>query len=180
MTVPEGAAFTSTTITAPAAQEDPTTQNPPTLSQGDDTGSETTPTPTQGEVVKSSVVPEDNEELVDGIIYQPDTCNVSSKDNTEDTIVSSKDNIEDTIQLQKPGVQLTVFHYNILPTVGNVYKVNSKFNLEKVKYSPGKLYLADEEGTLSRVYFPPFQVYQADHEGTLKSIGVADGPITSS
>ena len=47
----------------------------------------------------------------------------------------------DIIELQKLGVQLTVFHYNILPVVGNVYKVNSNYHLEKVKYQSGKLFL---------------------------------------
>ena len=86
----------------------------------------------------------------------------------------------DIIKLQNPGVQLTVFHYNILPVVGNTYKVNKDYHLEKVKYPVGQLYQANQQGTLERVQYVPFQVYQADQEGILTPLGVVCGTITKS
>jgi hypothetical protein len=86
----------------------------------------------------------------------------------------------DIIKLQDPGVQLTVFHYNVLPTVGHTYKVNKDYHLEKIKYPTGQLYQANQEGILEQVQYLPYQVYQADQEGILTPLGVVGGIITKS
>ena len=86
----------------------------------------------------------------------------------------------DIIKLQDPGVQLTVFNYNVLPTVGHTYKVNKDYHLEKIKYPTGQLYQANQEGILEQVQYLPYQVYQADQEGILTPLGVVGGIITKS
>ena len=60
---------------------------------------------------------------------------------------------QNIIQLQKSGVQLTAFHCNILPAVGHVYKVNSKYHLENVNHP------VNEQGVLEWEHYIPFQVY---------------------
>jgi hypothetical protein len=86
---------------------------------------------------------------------------------------------EDLIKLKTPGVQLTVFRYNILPTVGNIYEVTKDYHLQNVKYPPGVLYQSNHDGNLERVQYLPFQVYQADHLGILMPLGIIGTPTTS-
>jgi hypothetical protein len=138
---------------------------------------------------------DDEEEFEDGIIDEsqlqhhilltPHTkIHLLAMKNIRDSIPTT-DNTDqpqceqDIIKLKNPGVQLTVFHYNILPTVGNVYKVNKDYHLEKVKYPPGVLYQSNEDGNLERVQYLPFQVYQADHQGIIMPLGVVGTPVTS-
>jgi hypothetical protein len=133
---------------------------------------------------------DDDMELADGIIemqdYQtndtvttPPTKKLKSDYNMDCNIEAKPTGTGDIIQLQKPGVQLTVFHYNILPVVGNVYKVNSNYHLEKVKYESGQVYLCDDEGLLHKAQYVPYQLYQANSEGSLRAIGKVDGPISN-
>jgi DNA-directed RNA polymerase subunit RPC12/RpoP len=135
-------------------------------------------------------IDDDDMELADGIIqiqdYQtsdtvttPPTKKLKSDHNMDCNTEIKPTGTGDIIQLQKPGVQLTVFHYNILPVVGNVYKVNSNYHLEKVKYESGHVYLCDDEGLLHKAQYVPYQLYQANSEGSLRAIGKVDGPISN-
>jgi hypothetical protein len=121
---------------------------------------------------------DDDEELCDGMIETPMETTpsppmISSPVNTR-LEINSQASINSTngdlIQLQQPGVQLTVFHYNMLPVVGNVYKVNSQYHLEKVKYPQGNWYLSNSQGTLERANFPPDKLYQSNAQGTLQEV----------
>jgi hypothetical protein len=121
---------------------------------------------------------EDDEELQDGIIEEPmDTTYIPPKmtppsDNIPG-INSQEENIttdRDVIKLQQPGVQLTVFHYNILPVIGNTYKVNSEYHLEKVKYPPGNWYFSNPQGTLEKAKFSPTKLYQGNEDGILQQV----------
>jgi hypothetical protein len=129
---------------------------------------------------------DDNIELADGITEIHDfktndtvTTPPTKKFKGDCNIEAEASDNDDIIKLQKPGVQLTVFHYNILPVVGNVYKVNSNYHLEKVKYHSGQLYLCDDDGLLHKAQYVPYQLYQADSLGCLRAIGKVDGPISN-
>jgi hypothetical protein len=159
-------------------------------------------TSSNGNEVDKKIYTEEDEELHEGIIEEPMeiTHNPPKMTPPMDKIPGIKTqeapNDRDLIKLQRPGVQLTVFHYNILPTIGNTYEVNSEYHLEKVKYPPGnwylsnpqgtlekakfspdKLYQGSEDGTLQQVQYLPYQVYQSNHDGsTLRPLDVISGP----
>ena len=165
-----------------------------------DTGVTSTPTPES--LVKalammddSSDNDDDDEQLVDGIIdasqiqhhIQPTPHTkipfLAGKNTTVSSPITNfavqPQGQEDLIKLKTPGVQLTVFRYNILPTVGNIYEVTKDYHLQNVKYPPGVLYQSNHDGNLERVQYLPFQVYQADHLGILMPLGIIGTPTTS-
>ena len=48
----------------------------------------------------------------------------------------------------KPGIQVSVYDFQKLPTPGNIYRVDDKHQLVALRFIPGEVYQADEHATL--------------------------------
>ena len=48
----------------------------------------------------------------------------------------------------KPGIQVSVYDFQQLPTPGNIYRVDDKHQLVALRFIPGEVYQADDHGTL--------------------------------
>jgi hypothetical protein len=48
----------------------------------------------------------------------------------------------------KPGIQVSVYDFQKLPTPGNIYRVDDNHELVALKFIPGEVYQADDVGNL--------------------------------
>jgi hypothetical protein len=54
----------------------------------------------------------------------------------------------------KPIVRVSVLEFDYQPTPGEIFQVNDKGNLMKIRFTPGTLFQADYEGMLQELYTP--------------------------
>ena len=64
-----------------------------------------------------------------------------------------------------------MFDYRVLPTIGNLYRVNNHHQLIQVFYKLGQDYHADPQGKLTQTFYQPGQIYQADSQGKRYAMG---------
>jgi hypothetical protein len=107
---------------------------------------------------------QDEKEDEDDITELDDLINVI---HSEPDIVPS----QTPIDIVNSGVQVCMFDYRVLPTIGKLYRVNNNHQLIQVFYKPGQDYHANPQGLLTQTFYQPDQTYQADSQGKLHAMG---------